>query len=338
MALRFIDSCGDAYSTAHINRKWSSNVSGAVVSGGRRSTNALQLSNGKSYTKVLDNQATWTVGFSFKLLAGYPFSTGPLVSFLDGSSLQMELKMDTTGHLLLSRNGTFLVVSTNVISIGAENYIEFKTTIHPSAGTYEVRVNGSSVGWIPPATGQNTRATANSFANTLQLGNFTESSSTNPLDDLYLCDGTGAINNSFLGDMRVDAVLPSGAGSNTGMTPSAGSNFQCVDDATTANDDTDYVESSVVTTKDTYAYTDITHTPATIAGVQINMVAKKDDAGARSICSVTRSGGADTDGSAIPLSTSYVDNLQIVELDPNGSIAWTKTNLNAAEFGMKVQA
>src|SRR5437868_13403087 len=104
MALRFFDGA-DHYSTAQINRKWTTNVAGAVVAGGRRGTSALQMSNGKSYTKIIDNQPTWVVGFSLKLLLNLPFGTGPLVALIDNVTTQMDLCMDTSGHLVVRRNG-----------------------------------------------------------------------------------------------------------------------------------------------------------------------------------------------------------------------------------------
>jgi hypothetical protein len=339
MALRFFDSCGDHYSSAQINRKWTNTVSGAVLAAvGRRGTNALQLSNGISYSKTLDNQPTWTIGFSYKMTSGLPFGSCVLVALIDVATTQVDLRMDATGHLFVTRNGTTLgVASINALSVGIENYIEFKSTIDPAAGTYEVRVNGSSTGWVPPAAGANTRATANSFAAIIQFG-VAAINGANPLDDIYVCDGTGgAPTNTFLGDVRADAVLPSGAGANTGMTPSAGSNFQNVDD-NPANDDTDFNSSTVVGTKDTYAMTDIIHNPVAIFGVQVNMVARKDDAGARSIAAVTRSGGVDTDGATQVLTTSYINYREILALDPNTGLAWTKAGVNAAEFGAKVAA
>jgi hypothetical protein len=68
------------------------------------------------------------------------------------------------------------------------------------------------------------------------------------------------------------------------------------------------------------------------------MIAKKDDSGTRSICSVTRSGGSDTDGATQALSTSYLCYREISVTDPNTAAAWTRANLNSAEFGVKVAA
>lgn len=332
--LRFIDSCGDHYSSAQLTRKWDSVTGPPTVStgGGRRGSNALSIPSNGSLTKILDNQPTWTVGFNFK------YSTAPnadftIITLMDGATEQVSFRLQaTTANWLISRNGTTLGTVTAPLAAGVEGYIEFKSTINNTTGTWEIRLNGAS---LLSGTAANTRNTTNNYADRIRICN-SLSLPTCTIDDLYICDGTGTANNSFLGDVRVDVVLPTAAGANTGMTPnSAVANYTCVDEAT-ANDDTDYVSSSVSGTKDTYTFADITHTPVAIFGVQVNMTARKDDAGARSICSVVRSGGADTDGTSQALSTSYALYRQIIEQDPNTSAAWTKTGFNAAEFGEKV--
>jgi len=199
-----------------------------------------------------------------------------------------------------------------------------------------VRVNGVN---ILSGAGVDTQNTANAAADRFVVDGFGITAAGGQCyDDLYVCDGTGSSNNNFLGDVRIDAKFPTGAGNSTQFTPSAGSNFQCVDD-NPPNDDIDHVESANVGDKDTYAFgTLVSHTPLSIFGVQVNMHAKKDDAGARSIASVVRSGGSDTDGAAQPLGTTYANLRQMVEQDPNTAAPWTKVNLNASEFGPKVAA
>lgn len=343
MALLFIDSCGDHYSTAQINRKWDSNVSGQVLAGtGRRSTNCLDIAPTvgvvRSYTKLLGSSIqTLIVGCAINI-TGFNAGTMQIFQLVDSATLQVDLRLDATGHPQVTRNGTVLGTSTYVFNLGIEHYIELKCKIDDSVGTYEVHVDGVQV---LVGSSADTKNTANATADRVVFGPF-GSGSTGVvgarIDDIYICDSSGSANNDFLGDIRVDAVLPSGDGSNSGLTTSTGSAHAALVDETPATDDTDYNQSASVGNKDTYAFTDITHTPSAIFGAQVCLQAKKDDAGARSICAVTRSGGSDFDGSAQVLSTSYAVFRTMLELDPNTSAAWTKTNLNAAEFGMKVQA
>lgn len=338
MALRFIDGF-DHYVTADMLLKWTAAgaIAPTIASGGRRSGQALRISSAtaSSLSKTIDAQATWIIGFALNA-AALPTVDRPILALVETATLHVDVRVKPDGTFIVTRNGTTLGTSTATLTAGSYSYIEFKCTIDNSAGAFELRLNGTN---ILSASSQDTQNGGTATANVIRLGYAAgiTSSSNWDYDDLYVCDSTGSDNNDFLGDCRVDTYMPSGAGNTTNLTPSAGSNYQCVDESL-QNGDTDYVQSSTATDKDTYAVTDMTHTPTDIYGVQVNLVSKKDDAGARSIAAVTRSGGADYDGATQALSTSYVVYLEVVEQDPNTSAAWTKTNLNAAEFGVKIAA
>jgi hypothetical protein len=78
------------------------------------------------------------------------------------------------------------------------------------------------------------------------------------IDDLYVCDGSGSVNNDFLGECRVLTLLPSdGNGSNNDFDTSAGgspADHGAMVNDTTPNDDTDYVSSSTVDHVDSWNY------------------------------------------------------------------------------------
>lgn len=341
MALRFLDSF-DHYATADLLQKWSS-LGGSSqtiqAASGRRGGGCLRLTGAisSSVAKTLDNQATWVVGFALNVSALPSVGTGrQLVTLIDNATTHVVLRLNNDGTLSVLRSTTVLATSVAVLAAGGFSYIELKATIDDTVGAYEVRLNGAT---ILAASGVDTRNGGNASANRVELGGNTTPGGNYDYDDLYICDTTSAgspsVNADFLGDVRVDASFPNGNGNSSQFVGSDGNstdNYLLVDEAS-QDGDTTYVQSSTVTEKDTYAFGDISHTPVSIFGVQINMIAKKDDAGARSIASVTRSGGADTNGATQALSTSYVDYLQIVEQDPNTAAAWTKTALNAAEFG-----
>lgn len=346
MALRFIDGF-DHYAFADVATKWTTTTGAAQslnATGGRRGTPSFRLTSaGSSLTylqKSLDAQQTWTVGFALKV-AGLPSASNDILALVDGSNVHATLRLNTTGSLSVTRNGTVLGTSANIISSGSFNYYEMKVKIDDTVGTYDVQVNGANV---LTGTGADTRNAGNATADTIRIGNAIVAGN-NALflydfDDVYICDATGSANTTFLGDVRVDAYLPSGNGNSSQLVNDLGNstNNSTHVDETAPNGDTDYVQSATVSQKDTYAFTDMSHTPSSIFGVQILMSAKKDDAGTRSIAAVTRSGGTDTDGATQALSTAYVYYREMRETDPNTSAAWTKTNFNAAEFGAKVAA
>lgn len=345
MALRLADSF-DHYATADINQKWPSSAGSPTIgASGRRGTNAIRLPNtsatASSVQVTFDSQPTWIVGVALNINQALHVSSAvQLCALLDAGTQQCELRINPDFTLSVTRNGTVLGTSVSALGTNSFNYIEFKVTIDDSSGAYDVHVNGASV---LSASNVDTKNTANASANIVRVGTSgitLAASSTVAVDDLYICDGTGSVNNDFLGDVRVDCYLPNGNGNSSQLTGSDGNstdNYQLVDE-TSQNGDSDYVQSSTVSNKDTYTFADMSHTPTSIFGTQLNMIAKKDDSGTRAICAVCRSGGTDYDGDTQVLSTSYVDYRQIREVDPDTSSAWTRTDLNSAEFGVKVAA
>lgn len=344
MSLLFCDSF-DHYATADIPSKWTTYASGntTIDSGsGRRSTNSMRCSAGQGATKSgFNNPATIIFGAAVRV-TNPASGNSMLVAFLDGGTTHVSVGYNTAGNILVYRgtttSGTLLGTSVNAISSATVFYLEVKVTISDTVGVVEVRVNGSNSGWHN-ITGADTRNGATAQINGVQI--LGGASTPCFWDDLYICDTAGsAPNNDFLGDVRVDTYLPNGNGNSSQLTGSDGNstdNYLLVDEAS-QDGDTSYVQSATASQKDTYAFSNMSHTPATIHGVQINMFAKKDDAGARSICSVIRSGGSDTDGTTQALSTSYVDYREIAETDPDTAAAWDKAGFDAAEFGVKVAA
>jgi hypothetical protein len=338
MTLRFIDSF-DHYATADIGQKYSSSNGATISAGnGRRSTASLRFSSPVgTVTRVLDSQGTWIVGFGLKF-AALGGGDAAFLTFLDAGTNQVDIRLRADGTIRATRNGTALATSTNALSAATTYYIEVKVLISDTVGTVEVKVNGSSTNWIN-ITGQDTKNTANATANAVALSGASSGGNTD-FDDLYVCDGAGSVNNDWLGDVRVDCYMPDGNGNSSQLTGSDGNstdNYLLVDEAS-QNGDTDYVQSATVNQKDTYTFADMSHTPSSIFGTQLNMISKKDDSGTRSIAAVTRSAGTDYDGSTQALGTTYVDNRDLREVDPATSAAWTRTNLNSAEFGVKVAA
>lgn len=344
MTLRFIDGF-DHLAFGDQAQKWTTvvgtPVSGSIQTGRiggqclRTSTNTLNV-NG--IAKTIDAQASWVVGCAYKIIQTITVSVNVL-RFLDAGTLQCELRINSDGTLSVTRNGSSVTggTSTNALSINTWYFIEMKVTIADSisANSCKVKVNGND--WITVTTGQDLKNTANATANAVGFGHgvTTGSGWFFDFDDIYICDGNGSTNNNFLGDCRIETLYPSGAGTTTAWTASTGANYTCVDE-TTSNGDTDYVETSTATTKDTYAMGDLTSTPTAIYGIQTVLAARKTDAGSRSVAAVIRSGGTDYDGSTVALADSYACLTEVRETDPATSAAWTASGVNAIEAGIKL--
>jgi hypothetical protein len=157
VALRFFDPGGRIYSavgTANVNLlAWWANCSTFVsilAGGGRTVGTCLRFgaNSNQFLTKTLDSQSTWGVAFALRI-AGFPAagSTYQIVSLRDFGTLQVELRILSDGTMTITRNGTVLGTSTVALSLNVWNHIEWKITIHPSAGVAEMRINGPD--WSP---------------------------------------------------------------------------------------------------------------------------------------------------------------------------------------------
>lgn len=343
MTLKFIDGF-DHYSTSELLAKWTASSGTVAISSGagRNGTGALQAPSASSaaatVTKTLAAaSAAFVIGFAFNPSA-LPTSAREILTLFDAGSVQVDVRLNPDATLSVTRAGTALTSGTSSLSLSlnAWAYIEFKVTIADSIAANSCKVNVNGVNWINVATGQDTKATANASANHLRLGpnGGFPGSTTWKYDDLYVCDQSGSVNNDFLGDVRVETLLPSGAGNSTQWTPSAGSNYQCVDE-NPPNGDTDYVSSSFATNVDTYAMGNLSTSPSSIKGVQTNLYARKDDAGAHSIAAVVRSGGTDYAGATTAVGDTYAFLSEIREADPATSAAWTAAGVNAMQCGQR---
>ena len=342
MALVFCDGF-DHYVESDLNKKWNVVVSSnlTITTGGRYGSNrSLQnLTNAtQQVIKFVPSYPTYIVGFAMKTDS---FTTPmSLVEFRDQSTVQCKLtwnEIGSGGYLRAYTAGSTDRgnCSSFITYNGVWRYFEIEVTIHNSAGAIEVRENGVT---MLSLSGIDTQATGNAIIDRVAFGGAPAISYTNmSYDDFYLCDDQGSVSNTFLGDIRVQSIFPSGAGATTQMTPSAGSNYACVDE-TTPNGDTDYVSETTAGEKDTYAFGNLTPTSGTIKGVQILINARKDDAGSRSIAPVYRPSSTDYDGTTKSVSDSYTYLSEITEVSPATSSAWTIAEINGAEFGVTLKA
>lgn len=341
MALLWMDSF-DHYAT--MTRKYDSaslSQGGVLAANGRNGTNSFHVSanvsGGCSVVKLLGGtQATLIAGFALRR-NGDPGKNVVLFRFREGTTNHIDLRMNTSFQLFFTRNGTAVgSAGTTVLSQAVYYYIEVKVFSHDTTGTVEAHINGAAE---ISSTGLDTRNAGTPKLDTIVVGEDTQNTGSSwDIDDLYVLDTTGsAPTNTFLGDSRVYASLPSGAGTTTQFTPSTGSNYQNVDEAT-PDDDTTYNVDSTAGHKDTFAMADLPSSAATVYATQELTLARKDDAGTRTLRQVIRSGGTDYEGSDVAVPDGYNYARAIRETNPNTAAAWSGAEIDAMEAGYKVQA
>ncbi len=99
-----------------------------------------------------------------------------------------------------------------------------------------------------------------------------------------------------------------------------------------------FLSDATVTDKELFTTAGLGFTPPSILGVSLRLFASKSDSGARSGQPTMTSGSTVQDGASTVLSSTYSNIVQIQDVDPATSSAWTPTALNALKIGFKVSA
>jgi len=327
MALRFLDGF-DHYTS--LAQKYEIAGTGEIGSTGGRTGNGYF--GASEFRKTLAANTQWIVGCAFRIPSPLVINNAiiRLYEQMPGGP-QITVTFDTDYRFRVRRGGdggTIIGASTNSFVLNAWYYIEFKVTIHSTAGSFELRVNGTTE---TSASSVNTRGGSQDATD--RVG-FSGGGTVKHFDDIYICDGDGSTHNDFLGDCKILTLFPNGAGNYTQWTPSTGSNWQNVDD-NPPNGDTDYNSTSTATNKDTYALSDITLT-GNVKGIQVLAMMRKDDAGSRSSRLLIRTASTDYSGPTVGHSDNYVYLRNVWQNNPNTSAAWTVAQVNALEAGVEL--
>jgi hypothetical protein len=212
-------------------------------------------------------------------------------------------------------------------------YVEAKIVFSNTVGTVEVRINGANVA---SATGLDTNNSTTVGCDMISVIT-TNAGGNRQIDDFYICNGSGSVNNNFLGDVRVATLAPTGNGASSQLAGSDGNstdNYLLVDES--PYNTSDYVSSATSGQKDSYVMADLPGSASSVLAVQQVASLIKTDAGAIQAKHLIRSGATNYTTAAFNLSTGYVTYLYIRETDPDTSAAWTVANVNAHEAGIEV--
>lgn len=312
-----------------------------IQPGGRfpNSTNYVNVFGGFNNDGLIKRfdttHATWIMGWSWRrnlalggILAGVWDEPNQL-----GGTQQVRLDTLADGTIEARRGDNTLLGSSAAGVITGDNTwfsIEVKFVISNTTGSVVVKIDGTTV---LDLTNQDTQNSSNAFANTVQFGQ-------GNIDEIVVLDGSGTSHNDFIGEFRIETLRPTANGTTNNFTPSAGSNWQNVDEAE-SDDDTTYNESNTVGHIDLFQVEDLTLFEAgdTIEAVQVSDSSIKDNVGSRTLRHLLRSGTTNYEGSDKKLTTNWDKHFfHIWEEDPDTAAAWTQSGVNAVEIGVKVQA
>ena len=157
------------------------------------------------------NDAVHHVTVAYNQNFGPSGTAGLAITFADNGSIQCSVLFRGDGAILLTSgdfgSGTVLATYTGAFSLINTWYAyEFEVVIHPTAGSFTVRTNGSLINSFQ-ATGLNTRnGSANNYANQIRINTSASASGLQFFDDLLWRSDPTAV--PWIGDIRCNTRMP----------------------------------------------------------------------------------------------------------------------------------
>jgi hypothetical protein len=285
---------------------------------------------------------TLIVGLRFKTSSSTQSEDRTFISFhsvsvlgtFENSQFQLNIVDQNKFRIKLGAVVT-LATSGVVLTTDTWYHLEWKVLIHPSAGSYDLKLDGST---ILSASGIDTQDSDGNVG----FIRFSSQRSGTPetqflLDDLYVLNSDGSINNDFLGiNTVIRAYYPDADASPNDFTPSVGvDHYALVDEA--EEDFADYLDGVTATNREAFSMQPVGS--GSFKAVMQEALVKVNSAGVRNIRNVVESGATTSNGASVGISDADdpVAVRRILETDPDTGLFWTESGINAAEFGMEVQ-
>jgi hypothetical protein len=336
MALIFMDGVDQFTTITDLGLKWGTQ-SGNVLSTtlGRFGGHCIDQGFNDLVSHSFTAGPTMLCGGAFIFEGTNPGNSAEIVKFMEGSTTHSAIEI-VTGGFIRSRLGLVGAVhatSANpVIKQNTWHWIEVQMTISNTVGQVTVDVDGINV--INTAANLDTQSggTANTDKIEIRTGG-----SNGRWDDFYIATPTGGQITSFIGDARIDNIMPDGAGNYTEFgaeTPGASTHWQVCDEIG-PDGDSSKITSTAANQRDTFTHANLSAiTSQTIHAVQQTAYAKHDGTATNFRTKLRRV--ADHNGVSQAGGASYGYFREVWEQDPQaGPGAWTETNVNATEGGVE---
>lgn len=308
-----------------------------------------------------DHYDTLIVGFAFLGYPGFNQPQSPIITFYnyDNDEIAQITPIDGNGRVTM-RSGTQYVPLQTLYS--DTNVTEERTWYHceakwvfdgGSSGSMECRINEVEV--INTSGIQTYKSGGDSEGNY----SFSEVKiskgihNTFFLDDFYILDGEGTVANDFVGDSRIDTIFPEANGYYSDFTPNVGSNYECVEAGIwdywsgiggqtlqyrhAGLDYSRYNESDTLGDKDIYNHGSLLSLGKPIHGIQQNSIFRKTDAGKKQVEQMLRTSSTDYyTGNVIDVPDFARNYYWPWTVNPNTGVAWTESDINALQSGIKI--
>lgn len=287
-------------------------------------SNATKLGKTLLYAKHITTSFWWKSGStnSKRLIACYSLSNPDSSS---ATYLHGLVDVASNGSVSLYRDGQSIKATSDagIIQINTWHHIEVCMEI-AAAGTWSVYIDGILV---VTATGD--------FIDILYTYTsivFYGDSGVNILDDIVVQTDSSS-QPLTIGEHKIHTLLPS---ADTTQADWTGSYTDVDDPAGSSDGDTTYISTTTLNNKSEFDLGNLPESPTTIHAVQSLIEARKTDAGTKGVTHYIDSNGTRENGTEFGAAEAYSSHTKIHEQNPNGSIAWTESAINALKIGVEI--
>ena len=299
----------------------------STVRSGATGKCAVFSANSLGIYVTLPEQAAKTVYVGVSINLSSLTVGNPVLSVMTAGDGYQATVILTSGNVLSVYRGggsTLLASGSIALSAGVWYYVELKALVADASGILEVKINGTTVATY---TGDTQSQGTNTFTR-VAIGGLNSGQACS-FDDFYILNSDGSVNNTYLGEQRVEIITPTSDSTVAWTRNTGATNFSAVDDLIGApDDDTTYVSSSTSTQKDEYGLSNLVGTASAVAGVKVNTRAEKDDANPLSFKNGIKS-GATNQQVTHTLGQGYSNFIDYFETSDGGSTAFTGTTVNS---------
>lgn len=345
MSLLFADGFDHYSDLADVDAKWTEARDPAgtarldyLPSGGRFGGGAVEWAGGTGFPslrRTFSAAGAVVIGFALRI-TGTPYELWQ-AQYLGDTGATLAVESDFT-FSIYNANGNLIANSTEGNrnnSIHQDRWWWVEWFVDVANGETELRVNEEV--YISNVSG-NVDGQGSGLVSSFVWKPLGQFSGPGPIqmDDVIILDTSGpAPLNSFLGDIRIESLLPVADTADIDFAASpAGPNYENVDDDAFDRDAT-YNQSNTPGERDVFEFEDMSETPKDVIAVVNSIAARKTQAGTRGLESIMRLNGVEEMGVEELLIADYIYEQWVFPDDPEGN-PWTQAGVNALQAGYEV--
>lgn len=326
---------GDAALIANLQQRYTFSRQAAIdTSGGQGPELQLQ---GASIGKTLPHSARWVGGHRYRYIST-GLGNADIYQMCNNSTILGSFSQNTDGTLALKTNNgaTVLGVTNRSLFAGIRYMVEWDFTLSGSTPVMcagELRINGHVEASGSASAGVNASALLSQAADAnLHVFNGAAGGAGTGswIKDLYIKNEAG-----YEGDIKNVPLYPASDGGILQWTPNSGAvHFDRVN--THPVDITKFLSTATPGDMDLWGFDSLPSFSGTIVGINISVLAQKDDEGTKSFKIVVGTTGTDAQSDEFFVSSNNPEYYEFsLKLDPNTGLPFTQAAINALIVGVK---